>query len=149
VPYLTARADDLVPRVHRSWSWTASAADLRAALHRDARTDVGSDLTGITVSTRDQSGRAQQVTVEGDVTRVMRGEEFRAVVTSALGARTIQSTRLTVRQTKGGYVFEGTGFGHGVGLCQAGAAARARRGETTLAILGAYFSGAGVAIIRP
>jgi stage II sporulation protein D len=52
------------------------------------------------------------------------------------------STRMSITRSGSTYVFEGTGFGHGVGLCQAGAAARARRGDTTEAILAAYFTGA-------
>ena len=36
-------------------------------------------------------------------------------------------------------VFDGSGLGHGVGLCQAGALARARRGDALDAILGAYY----------
>ena len=148
VPYLLQRVDDLLPRVHRSWRWTASADDLRSAFSRDAKTDVGTRLLDIDVAVRDDSGRAQEVVLRGDVTRAVRGEDFRAVINRALGARAIQSTRLTVRHAGAAYIFDGTGFGHGVGLCQAGAAARARRGEVTTAILAAYFADAGVVQVR-
>ncbi len=149
VPYLLTRIDDLAPRVHRTWRWTAAAPDLRAALARDPRTDVGRTLTDIAVATRDESGRASQVELAGERRRLVRGEDFRAAVSRAFGARTIQSTRLSVRKAGGAYVFEGTGFGHGVGLCQAGAAARARRGESTDAILTAYFAGAVLHSVEP
>ncbi len=39
------------------------------------------------------------------------------------------------------FVFEGRGFGHGVGLCQAGALARVRAGAKPAAILQHYFPG--------
>lgn len=141
VPYLRARADELDPAAHRRWKWSASADGLRAALAADARTDVGRRLTGITVATRDESGRARQVALDGDTPRTVRGEDFRLAIVRALGIRTIQSTRLAITRSGSTYVFEGSGFGHGVGLCQAGAAARARRGETTAAILAVYFAG--------
>ncbi len=71
----------------------------------------------------------------------MRGEDFRAVVNAALGSRAVRSTRFTVRKTGGVFRLNGSGYGHGVGLCQAGAAARARRGDSLAQIIGAYYRG--------
>ena len=45
----------------------------------------------------------------------------------------------TVRRERGVFVFEGRGFGHGVGLCQAGALARIKAGVTPEAVLLRYF----------
>jgi stage II sporulation protein D len=61
-----------------------------------------------------------------------------------MGDRAFLSTRFSVRRTGADYVFSGTGFGHGVGLCQIGAAARARRGDSVDSILGHYFPAAAV-----
>jgi len=144
VPYLLPRRDDIDPAAHRQWRWSASADQLRSALRGDVRTDVGRSLTSITIATRDESGRARQVALNGERSLLVRGEDFRMAIVRAHGARTIQSTRLSITRSGSAYVFEGTGFGHGVGLCQTGAAARARRGETTEAILGAYFAGTRV-----
>lgn len=141
VPYLLPRADELDSSVHRRWKWSASTDGLRAALAADTRTDVGRRLTGITVAARDESGRARQIALAGDTPRTVRGEDFRMAIVRVLGIRTIQSTRMSITRSGATYVFEGSGFGHGVGLCQAGAAARARRGETTVAILAVYFAG--------
>jgi stage II sporulation protein D len=52
------------------------------------------------------------------------------------------STRFTIDRTPNGFRLNGTGFGHGVGLCQVGAIARARRGDSVAAILGHYYPGA-------
>jgi stage II sporulation protein D len=144
VPYLLPRPDDLGPSVHRRWKWSAPADALRKALSGDARTNVGARLTGVEVTSRDDSGRARQITLDGDTRKVVRGEDFRMAISRALGARTIQSTRLSITRSGSTYAFEGSGFGHGVGLCQVGAAARARRGETTEQILAAYFTGATI-----
>jgi stage II sporulation protein D len=142
VPYLLPRLDDVASSAHRTWRWTVPAADLRAALGRDPRTDVGASLRDITVASRDAGGRAQQIRLEGARPRVVRGEDLRAAVARVFGARTLQSARLTVSRKGTSFVFEGTGYGHGVGLCQTGAAARARRGESLEQILDAYFTGA-------
>ena len=141
VPYLLPRQDDVEPSAHRRWKWSATTATLRSALAADTRTDVGRTLTGIAITARDESGRARQLTLEGDTPRAVRGEDFRTAIVRAHGIRTIMSTRMSVTRSGSTYAFEGTGFGHGVGLCQAGAAARARRGESTEAILAAYFAG--------
>jgi stage II sporulation protein D len=148
VPYLITRQDDLEPAVHRHWRWTVTAAELRKALAGDTRTNVGERLMNLAVTARDESGRAHEVTIDGASQKVVRGEDLRTAVTRALGARTLQSTRFSVQRTGTSYVFEGTGFGHGVGLCQTGAAARARRGETVQAILSAYFADAVVTAVR-
>ena len=76
----------------------------------------------------------------------MRGEDFRAILNRSLGERAIQSTRFALRRTGTTYTFDGTGFGHGVGLCQAGAAARARRGDGLSEILRAYFNRASLVL---
>ena len=144
VPYLLPYADDLGAGVHRQWKWSATAESLRSALAGDARTNVGRTLTGIAIALRDDSGRARQITLNGETPRTVRGEDFRSAIARGLGARTIQSTRMSVTRSGSTYLFEGTGFGHGVGLCQAGAAARARRGESTVQILEAYFQGTRV-----
>ncbi|MFH0802187.1 MAG: hypothetical protein V2A78_07365 [bacterium] len=39
------------------------------------------------------------------------------------------------------YIFHGGGWGHGVGLCQEGAAGMARRGLTSAQIIRHYFPG--------
>ena len=140
-PYLLPRLDDLGAGVHRHWRWSAAVESLRSALAGDARTNVGQSLSGITIAARDESGRARQISLNGETPHTVRGEDFRTAVARALGARTIQSTRMSITRSGSTYVFEGTGFGHGVGLCQAGAAARARRGESTVQILEAYFRG--------
>jgi len=146
LPYLRGTADDLPSVTHRTWTFTAGAEALRAALNRDPRTAVGARFTGIDIASRDDGGRATNVTVRGTQDRVVRGEDFRAVLNRSLGERAIQSTRFAIRRSGASYTFEGTGFGHGVGLCQAGAAARARRGDELSDILRTYFADASLAI---
>jgi stage II sporulation protein D len=82
------------------------------------------------------------VTLEGSRRITLRGTELRAALSGALGAMALRSTLFTVSRSNGRFGFEGRGFGHGVGLCQTGALARARAGHTPRAILAVYYPGA-------
>jgi len=143
VPYLPAHEDD-VEVAHRSWRVELSAEQLRAALNKDARTAVGARLDALSVDSRDASGRAAVVSIRGERRLAVRGEDLRAALNQALGGQRVLSTRFDIERTGRAYALTGSGFGHGVGMCQVGAAARARRGDSLLAIVGAYYPGARV-----
>ena len=134
---------------HREWTFDATLAELRRALNSDPRTTVGARLDRIDIGGRDAAGRAELITLRGSRTFVVRGEVFRDVVTRALGGTSIRSTLFTVRKTRDGVEFSGKGYGHGVGLCQAGALARLRAGETPGEVLGHYFPGTTIRIPNP
>ena len=72
---------------------------------------------------------------------VVRGDEFRQVLSRAFGPRAIRSTLFDVRRTGATFTFSGRGYGHGVGLCQAGALARLRAGATPSDVVGYYYPG--------
>lgn len=141
-PYLVAIADDgPAGKVHAAWRYEAPRAVLQRALNADSRTRIGTRLDGIHVLDRDSAGRAERVTLHGAEDRIVRGEALREVLTQAFGARAIKSTWFEIRPERASFVFEGRGFGHGVGLCQAGALARIRAGTRLPAILQRYFPG--------
>lgn len=145
-PYLRARSDDVSP--HRRWAVALARDDLERALNADARTRLGAPLRTLEVVTRDRSGRALRLRATarragGAVdTLEVDGTVFRAVVTSTLGIQALPSTRFALRPAGAGWRFSGSGFGHGVGLCQAGALIRARAGAAAADILGFYYPGA-------
>jgi stage II sporulation protein D len=144
IPYLLSEPDSLPSVKHRSWQVALSASQLLSAMTGDARAKLGRTLDKVRIARRDASGRATFVELDGDRSQLLRGEEFRALVNQRFGGRMLQSTRFTVRETAGTYVFDGTGYGHGVGLCQLGALNRARRGDSVGDIVRAYFHGAQV-----
>lgn len=59
----------------------------------------------------------------------------------AIGFRALPSTRFTLRTVDDNLVFQGMGYGHGVGLCQWGAGVMARRGVPFEEILQHYYPG--------
>lgn len=139
-PYLTAvRDDDVGGAVHASWRYELAAAELLRALNANPRTRVGKRIDAVKVLDRDAAGRAETIALHGEREQLVRGEVLRALLTRALGARTIRSTLFSVRREGQMFIFEGRGFGHGVGLCQAGALARIRNGATPDVVLARYF----------
>jgi stage II sporulation protein D len=141
-PYLAGETDSgPAAAAHSEWTFDATPVMLRRVLNADARTAVGARLDRIEVAGRDAAGRAELITLAGMRTFVVRGEVFRDVVTHALGVKSIKSTLFNVKKTKQGFAFSGKGYGHGVGLCQAGALARLRAGASVDAVLAFYFPG--------
>ncbi len=141
-PYLRARKDDgPAEAAHGTWTYQARHEVLRLALNADARTAVGSRLRRISIVDRDDAGRAARVRLDGQQVREVRGEVFRDAMSRAFGPRALKSTWFSIRKHDSDWVFTGRGFGHGVGLCQAGALARISAGAPPSAVLLHYFPG--------
>lgn len=87
------------------------------------------DLALLTVRARSASGRVQRLSCG---TKSWRGSEFR----SLLG---LKSTDFNWLATAEGYWFTVQGYGHGVGMCQAGAVGLAGQGCDFRAILAYYY----------
>ena len=130
---------------HSSWTDVLSAVQLARALHEDERGDVGARLDEIKVIKRDASGRAEVVALSGERRRTLRGWDFKTIVGRTLGWHVIKSSRFTVERAGANFIFRGSGFGHGLGLCQMGAHAQAHQGAGYRQILAYYFPGTTVA----
>lgn len=126
---------------HAHWTDTISRTDLLRALQSDARTNVGSRLDQIVVSKHDQTGRAEFITLEGEQRKSVRGWDFKIIVGRVLGWNVLKSSRFEVARSGPNFVFRGSGFGHGLGLCQEGAHVLATRGVGYQRILEKYFPG--------
>jgi peptidoglycan hydrolase-like amidase len=68
-----------------------------------------------------------------------RGEDSRLEIDRRLGWDAVPSNNFVARSDSHGVVLEGTGEGHGIGLCQAGAKAMAQSGATFREILDHYY----------
>ncbi|HKX32606.1 MAG TPA: SpoIID/LytB domain-containing protein [Blastocatellia bacterium] len=146
IPYLRGVRDDFCATgPHRRWIQSIPAARLAEALREDERTDVGPGLDLISVSKRDATGRAEAVALEGARRRVVRGWDFKMIVGRQLGWQTIKSSRFEVSRAASGFIFRGSGFGHGLGLCQEGSHVMASRGRNYRQIVDHYFPGTRLA----
>ncbi|HKS09350.1 MAG TPA: SpoIID/LytB domain-containing protein [Pyrinomonadaceae bacterium] len=143
--YLSGVRDDYCHAGANShWTDVISSERMLTALRSDPRTDVGETIRELIVSRRDQTGRAELVSITGRQKRVINGWEFKLIVGRALGWNVLKSSRFTISRSGSAFVFHGTGFGHGLGLCQEGAHEMAQRGYNFRQILAKYFPGANV-----
>ena len=90
---------------------------------------------------RSPDGRVQTLFVPTEDGRILvDGGEFRKV----LGYRRLPSTRFHFGMSGDRIVLTGSGYGHGVGLCQWGARGSALRGMDHRQILRKYYTGAEI-----
>jgi stage II sporulation protein D len=144
-PYLRGIPDPFCVRERPvRWSWRTALADLQVALNLRPHTVVGERLDGVQVVRRDAGGRAADVLLSGVRAPIVSGEDMRLAVLARYGASSLQSTRFDVRRERDAVVFDGTGAGHGVGLCQTGLIGRIRARQGPVAVLEAYYPGARV-----
>lgn len=125
-----------------TWSFTIS----RGALSALADSLGFGGARFFEVYGHDASGRVSMVrfAAAGGASRVVRGFEFRRAASELWGWDSVRSTDFTLEETRPAYLLSGRGTGHGAGMCQAGAIARAKRGESRDAILALYYRGATV-----
>ncbi|MEM1117512.1 MAG: SpoIID/LytB domain-containing protein [Bacteroidota bacterium] len=140
LPYLRGVPDptDADSPHHR---WTASVP--RDVVHQALSRHLGRRVTRLEIGQQSPNGRVVTVRLGGGGTAS--GGDVRTAVNAVRGARTIRSTHFRIRSDGGRYVFEGRGFGHGVGMSQYGARGLARQGLSHRAILAHYFRGTSIA----
>ena len=88
---------------------------------------------------RGPSGRIEELEVIGDKATVIIGKELE--IRRTLSESHLFSSAFVVEKTPGGFILHGAGWGHGVGLCQIGAAVMASKGYTYREILLHYYPG--------
>jgi stage II sporulation protein D len=137
MPWLVSRADAYCTAGGaREWSARLSLAELTGALASAGLVRPG--WKNLTVARRGESGRAAMLQLDG--TQIS-AEDFRLAVGRAFGWGKILSNWYEVSRQGDQFVFHGRGSGHGVGLCQAGAAAMGAQGRDMTQILAQYFPG--------
>lgn len=125
--------------------WDSPDAYWRAPVTRTtlgrAVASLGNDVGPIVaarVSRRTDSGRVDRIELQGERgAATVSGRQLR----SALGESKLKSTLFELREHAEGFVFVGSGNGHGVGMSQWGARAMARRGDDYRSILRAFYPG--------
>lgn len=138
VPYLPSQPDRFCTADGGTeWASEITRAELSAALAAHGLAAPG--WQDLSVARRGDSGRAVTLKLGG---HEIGAEEFRLAVGESLGWNRIPSTWFEVSRQGDRFEFHGRGWGHGVGLCQKGAAAMAAQGHTVREILRQYFPGA-------
>ncbi len=137
-PYLKVHDDSYCGRSGGSaWRWAGKASEIASALEQSGlRGPRG--LREIVIRQTTASGRARTLELvgEGGPVSISAGS-FRFAMGRVIGWDTLRSDRYRVR----GLVFEGSGEGHGVGLCQRGADRMGVEGHSYRDILEFYYPG--------
>jgi SpoIID/LytB domain protein len=127
------------------WRVIYDREELEEILRKKSGIDFG-ELQNLTAVRRGPSGRISKLQIEGTKQTVIVGKELE--IRSWLSPSHLLSSAFVVsaeRSEDGAvqrFILEGGGWGHGVGLCQIGAAVMAAKGFGAEAILAHYFTGA-------
>ena len=138
-----------VPRRARLDRWTRFRSDRRLG-ELVAERFPGLGFTGLEVLERGVSGRVGAIRILGTGGRSVRVEGLAVRWTLDLPDTRFELQRVE-EGGRTGWVFEGGGWGHGVGMCQTGAYGMAGRGLGYRDILGHYYTGVrlGRVVLRP
>ncbi len=93
---------------------------------------------------RGPSGRIYRLKITGERDYIIVGKELE--IRRALSSTHLYSSAFLVDKESGRLVLRGAGWGHGVGLCQIGAAVMANEGKTYTEILQHYYRGTTVSV---
>lgn len=132
-------------RKYFRWQVEETRANLESSIKKATGESFG-QLVDLVPVERGVSGRLRRLRIVGTQKTFDIVKEL--PIRQALSATTLYSACFTVekRPEAGGglprsFVFTGAGWGHGVGMCQTGAAGMALRGVTAARILQHYFNG--------
>lgn len=141
---VTVPAGMAYSRKYFRWQFTFSATELRDNLRQQTGEDFG-DLLDLQPLSRGVSGRITRLRVIGTKKSFDINREL--AIRQALSPQTLWSSLFVIDRTpaaNGGtleFTLRGAGAGHGVGMCQIGAARMALAGSRHEAILAHYYTG--------
>ncbi|MGZ3534832.1 MAG: SpoIID/LytB domain-containing protein [Thermodesulfobacteriota bacterium] len=134
----------ILPEVDREtkaffrWEVEYSRKELEEILQKQTGFDFG-ELTEIVPISRGPSARISRLRIVGSKKSMVVGKELE--IRRCLSDTHLYSSAFIVRLEADRVVFHGAGWGHGVGLCQIGAAVMATQGFSAEEILKHYFRG--------
>ncbi len=146
-PYLTSHIDPYcVRRGPTVWHAGIDIVQMSDVLRRNGW-QPPNKITEAHVVQRTASGRAAMIEFKGQG-RPLRisASSLRFALDRSLGWQQVRSDGYDVTLQDGKLLFTGTGYGHGVGLCQAGAWQMASTGSDAAAILKFYFPGTTIRV---
>lgn len=126
-------ADEIIPEEEKYWEESFSHSEVREAVQSITGDDPG-EITSVEIADEGPSGRATVFRVN-DVE--VPAPEFRL----ALGSTEMRATFVDEIEVEGNELtMSGTGYGHGVGMCQWGARAMADDGQSAEEIVQYYYN---------
>jgi SpoIID/LytB domain protein len=149
--YCNANDSDLLSRVlpgfdqetrdFYRWRVVYTPEELADLIRSRLAVDLG-PIRDLQALARGPSGRIHRLKVAGEHDYIIVGKELE--IRRALSRTHLYSSAFVVDRDSGRFVLSGAGWGHGVGLCQIGAAVMANEGRTYKEILRHYYRGTTV-----
>ena len=156
IPYLKAVKDDEACSWSKYYNWTEyfTEAQLRGRIEQYLSSDRGRDLRigkirDITISEKTPGGRVVKLMIhtENDIYKFYKDRIRWVIGRTSNPDLILPSDRfdINIERDNSGNVknvtFHGSGYGHGIGMCQCGAIGLARQGWSYENILTKYYSG--------
>lgn len=133
---------DLETKDFFRWKVTYGRRELAELIRRRSGIDFGEEIKALEPVQRGDSGRIILLRIKGSSRTMTIGKEL--TIRKWLSESHLKSSAFDVEYDGDNIILEGRGWGHGVGLCQIGAAVMGAKGYTYREILGHYFPGAGL-----
>ena len=121
------------------WTVRYTAGELKEIVRERSGIDFG-EILNLKPIKRGPSGRIYELEIVGEKHRMIVGKELE--IRKWLSRTCLYSSAFEVEREGTNWVLKGKGWGHGVGLCQIGAAVMADEGCTYQQILAHYYPGA-------
>ena len=118
------------------WTVEYDRKQLGELIARRSGVELGA-INKLTPIERGQSGRIWKLKIEGEEGVLVVGKELE--IRRILSESHLKSSAFDVRYEGENIILQGAGWGHGVGLCQIGAAVMASKGYTYKQILNHYY----------
>ena len=123
------------------WHVSYQQAQLSELVNRKLGVDLGT-ITDLVPLKRGESGRIYELKIVGSKQTIVVGKELE--IRRALSESHLYSSAFVVDKHDGVFDIQGAGWGHGVGLCQIGAAVMGDQGYSYDTILKHYYPGAQI-----
>ncbi len=125
------------------WQVEYTAEELGELVRSRLGLDLG-PIRDLQPLARGPSGRIFRLKISGERDAIIIGKELE--IRRALSRSHLYSSAFVVDRESGRFVLRGAGWGHGVGLCQIGAAVMASEGKSYREILRHYYRGAEISL---
>lgn len=129
-------------------AWTRFHTDSQLA-HLVNTRFPGLGFSSFEVLSRGISGRVGKIRIHGDNGQTVDVEGLAVRWTLDVPDTLFTAKRLAPRDQEPGWLFNGRGFGHGVGMCQVGSYGMAQRGHSYREILTHYYTGVELGRVHP
>jgi len=128
-------------RKYFRWQVRYSQAELSSIIRKKTGENIGSVLRIVPVS-RGVSGRLTEIEIRGSKKAITVEKEL--PIRNVLSENYLYSSCFVVEREGDDFILKGAGWGHGVGMCQTGAAKMALSGKNYKFILNHYYKNADI-----